>query len=94
VAKGDFVVNSVGASPKFRVKYINDLLQLAVDAHGGLARWNRLKTAKASVSITGAIWQVKCKPDALKDISIETELHKERVVTHFNGQGVCTVFDL
>jgi len=45
------------------------------------------------VSITGAIWQVKGKPDALKDVSIEAELHNERLMTHFNGQGVCTVFD-
>ena len=71
MAKGDFVVNSVGASPKFTVKYMNDLLHCAVDAQGGLARWNRLKMVKASVSITGAIWQVKGKPDVLKDISIE-----------------------
>jgi hypothetical protein len=86
-------VNSVGVSPRFAVKEMNDLLRLAVDAHGGLARWNRLKTVKASVSITGAIWQVKGKPDALKDISIEAELHKERLMTHFNGQGLCTVFE-
>jgi hypothetical protein len=86
-------VNSVGVSPRFAAKEMNDLLRLAVDADGGLARWNRLKTVKASVSITGAIWQVKGKPDPLKDISIETELHKERLITHFNGQGLCTVFE-
>jgi hypothetical protein len=34
---------------------MNDLLQVAVNAHGGLERWNQLKTVKASVSITGAI---------------------------------------
>ena len=42
---------------------MNDLLQVAVDAHGGLERWNQLKTVKASVSITSAIWQLKGKPD-------------------------------
>jgi hypothetical protein len=72
---------------------MSDLLQAAVDAHGGLSRWNLLKTAKASLSITGAIWQLKGKPDALKDVSIEAELHKERLTTHFNGQGLCTVFE-
>jgi hypothetical protein len=71
VAKGDFVVNSVGASPKSTMKYKNYVLHFPVDAHGGVARWNRLKMAKASVSITGAIWPVKGKPDVLKDISIE-----------------------
>ena len=72
---------------------MNDLLQVAVDAHGGLSRWNQLKRVKASLSITGAIWQVKGKPDILKDVSIEAELHKERLTTHLNGKGIRTVFD-
>jgi hypothetical protein len=72
---------------------MNDLLQVAVNAHGGLERWNQLKTVKASVSITGAIWQLKGKPDVLQDITIEAELHKERLTTHFNGQGLGVVFE-
>ena len=72
---------------------MNDLLQVAVDAHGGLSRWNQLKRVKASLSITGAIWQLKGKPDALADVSIEAELHEERLTTHFNGQGTRTVFE-
>jgi hypothetical protein len=72
---------------------MNELLQVAVDAHGGLERWNQLKTVKASVSITGAIWQVKGKPDVLKDVSIEAELHKQRLTTQYNGQGKRTVFE-
>ena len=72
---------------------MTDLLQAAVDAHGGLSRWNRLKTVKASISITGAIWQVKGKPDVLKDTSIEAQLHKEKLTTHFDGQGKRTVFE-
>lgn len=72
---------------------MNDLLQVAIDAHGGLSRWNQLKRVNASLSITGAIWQVKGKPDILKDVSIESELHQERLTTHFNGKGIRTVFE-
>jgi hypothetical protein len=36
---------------------MNDLLQVAVDAHGGLSRWNQLKRGQGNLSITGAIWQ-------------------------------------
>jgi hypothetical protein len=50
---------------------MTDLLQAAVDAHGGLSRWNQLKTVKASLS---------GKPDTLKEISIEAELHNERLI--------------
>jgi hypothetical protein len=32
---------------------MNDLLELAVEAHGGLKRWSQLTTVKASLSITG-----------------------------------------
>jgi quercetin dioxygenase-like cupin family protein len=38
---------------------MNDLLNLAVEAHGGLKRWSQLTTVKASVSITGKLWQLK-----------------------------------
>ena len=66
---------------------MKDLLSAAVNAHGGLSRWNQLKTVKASLSITGAIWHVKGKPDVLKNVSIEAELHEERLTTHFNGHS-------
>jgi hypothetical protein len=72
---------------------MTDLMKAAVDAHGGLSRWNQLKTVKASLSITGVIWQLKGKPDFLKDVTIEAELHKERLTTHFNGQDLRAVFE-
>ena len=50
---------------------MNDLLQVAVSAPGGLSRWNRLKRVKAKLSTTGAILQVKGKSDVLKDVSIQ-----------------------
>lgn len=71
---------------------MNDLLSLAVQAHGGLARWNELKTMTASMSITGAIWQMKGRPDVLKDIVAELSLHEERVVTRYQDQNRRTIF--
>ena len=72
---------------------MHDFLQVAVAAHGGLDRWNRLKSVTATVSITGSLWQLKGRPDVLKDVIIEAELHKERLTTHFPGQGKRTVFE-
>ncbi len=71
---------------------MNALLKLAVDAHGGLARWNQLKTITASMSITGGIWHVKGRPDVLKDIVVETSLHEEKVVTRYRDQNRRTIF--
>ena len=46
---------------------MNDLLDLALQAHGGLKRWNEvIQSVKMEGSITQAIWYVKSKPDYLK----------------------------
>ena len=37
---------------------MDDLLKLAIEAHGGLERWRQFKEARASVSITGALWHL------------------------------------
>jgi hypothetical protein len=41
----------------------------------GLTRWNRLAAVEAHLSISGALWHLKGKPDAFKDIRIEAFLH-------------------
>ncbi len=71
---------------------MNELLKLAVNAHGGLARWNQLKTITASMSSTGAIWHIKGRPGVLKDIVMELSLHEEKVVTRYRDQNRRTIF--
>src|SRR6266478_3300820 len=71
---------------------MNSLLKLATEAHGGVDRWNDLRSLKANLSVTGGIWHVKGKPDILKDIRIELPLHEERLITHFVGQNKRFVF--
>jgi hypothetical protein len=72
---------------------MNELLELAIDAHGGLERWNQLKSVRASMSITGAIYHLKGKPDVLKDVAIEAELHKQTLVMHYRDQQRRTMFE-
>ena len=36
-----------------------------------------IEMVSANLSITGAIWQMKGKPDVLEDVSIEAELHHD-----------------
>jgi hypothetical protein len=69
------------------------LLDLAVQAHGGLARWNAVSSVKIDVSITGAIWYVKGQPDVLKDIIMVVDTQRERVTTAFVGQDRTTIFE-
>jgi hypothetical protein len=71
---------------------MSELLDLAVKAHGGLDRWNRVKTIKVAASITGAIWYVKGKGDFLKNVVLTAETRKERLTVDFPGQTKRAIF--
>ena len=72
---------------------MNDLLNIAIEAHGGLQRWNRVGAIKVAASITGAIWFVKGKGDFLKDVVLTAETRAERVTLDFPGQEKRAVFE-
>ena len=72
---------------------MNHLLELALAAHGGLDRWNALTKVQVRASITGAIWHVKGKPDALKDVAITAHTHKEYLAMDFPGQDKRSLFE-
>jgi hypothetical protein len=72
---------------------MNELLALAIKAHGGLQRWSNVKSLKMQASITGAIWYLKGKPDFLKDIVMTADAKSELVVTEFPGQDKRSIFE-
>jgi hypothetical protein len=72
---------------------INDLLNLALVAHGGLDRWKKVKAIKVAASITGAIWYVKGKGDFLKNVVLTAETRKERLTVDFPGQDKRAIFE-
>ena len=72
---------------------MNELLNLAVKAHGGLERWSKVKSVKVAASITGAIWFVKSKGDALKSVVMTVATKVERLVTDFPGQDKRSIFE-
>jgi hypothetical protein len=45
--------------------WADQLYCIAVEAHGGLKRWSQLTVVKASVFITGELWQLKAQPEDL-----------------------------
>ncbi len=66
---------------------MTELLDLAVKAHGGLERWNKIKAIKVTASITGAIWYVKGKPDVFKNVVLTAQTREERLTVDFPGQN-------
>jgi hypothetical protein len=72
---------------------MSDLLDLAVKAHGGLDRWNKVKAIKVAASITGGIWYVKSKGDFLKNVVLTAETRTERLTVDFPGQDKRSIFE-
>jgi hypothetical protein len=72
---------------------VNELLSLAVKAHGGLERWNKVTSVKVAASITGAIWFVKGKGDSLRNVIMTIETKRERLTMDFPGQDKRSIFE-
>jgi hypothetical protein len=72
---------------------VSDLLESAVAAHGGLDRWNQVKSITVDASITGALWYVKSKGDALKDVRFEVDTTRQLLTMDFVGQDKRSVFE-
>jgi hypothetical protein len=49
---------------------MSELRDLVIDAHGGIARWNKVKTIEGDMSITGGLWARKGWPDVLKSVHV------------------------
>jgi hypothetical protein len=56
-----------------------DLLDTAIQAHGGLERWNQLDSVSARLIQGGALWSLKGHPRLLDDVVVTAKLHEERV---------------
>jgi hypothetical protein len=70
-----------------------ELLDIAVEAHGGLDRWHEVNAVEIAVSITGAIWYLKSQPNVLDNIVMLADTDRERVTTSFVDQDKRTVFE-
>jgi hypothetical protein len=58
---------------------MNKLVKLAIDAHGGLARWKRFTMLSVHGINGGMLWGAKGKAGVLDDATITVDLRSERV---------------
>jgi hypothetical protein len=72
---------------------MNDLLEMAVAAHGGLERWSAVNTIDVDLSITGGIWHVKGRPNVLQNITMQVHTDEERVAATFADKDMRTTFE-
>lgn len=72
---------------------MNDLLSLALEAHGGLRRWDAFSKLRAEVSVDGAIWHLKQQAGLLTDKIFEIDTHAERLsITPFGAANRRSMF--
>jgi hypothetical protein len=72
---------------------MTELLKLAVEAHGGLERWNKVRTIEVVGSITGGLWYLKGKGDYLKNVVVTAETWRQRLTMDFPGQNKRSIFE-
>jgi hypothetical protein len=72
---------------------MNDLLETALTAHGGLDRWDDVKAITVDASITGAFWYLKNQGDALKAIRFEVDTTRQRLTMDYVGQDKRSVYE-
>lgn len=58
---------------------MNELVDLAIAAHGGWERWQQLRKLTAHVSVGGAMWHVKGWPDVFANARVTIEPHRQHV---------------
>ena len=72
---------------------MNDLLETALGAHGGLERWDDVKAITVDASITGAFWYLKKQGDALRAIRFEVETTRQRLTMDHFGKDKRSVYE-
>src|SRR6202040_1482425 len=71
---------------------MDELLKLAIEAHGGLEHWREFNVVRANASITGALWHLKGQPDVRINVQVVAQLHRQHLVTHLIGKDRRTIF--
>ncbi len=56
---------------------MNDLLKLAIEAHGGLEKWNQFKQVRIHMLVGGMLWAAKGQGDVISDSYFETNLREQ-----------------
>jgi hypothetical protein len=71
---------------------MDNLLKLAIEAHGGLERWRQFNVVRTNVSITGALWCLKGRPDVLNNVQVVAQIHRQHLATHLMAKDRRTIF--
>jgi len=73
---------------------MNELLLLALDAHGGLENWRKVKRVDIGLNLSGFLFEKKKHPDGLNNVllSVDTK-HMRTLISPFPARGFQGVFE-
>ena len=57
------------------------LLQLALDAHGGIERWRKAESVDVKISLTGGLYQLKGFPEGVPNVTMRFDARKPVAMT-------------
>ncbi len=73
---------------------MHELVEFAIEAHGGLARWQALRNIKINASIGGLLFDLKGQSETFKNIDIEVDCERVRTIYKpFGGPGCHGLFE-
>jgi len=58
---------------------MNELLDLTLQAHGGLERWRQIQSLDVRVSLTGGLYLLKGFPEGVPDVTMRIDTHQPAV---------------
>jgi hypothetical protein len=57
---------------------MNELVNLAIDAQGGLDRWRKFQTVTAHLLVGGVLWEMKGHGDAIEQVDVKVNLLEQK----------------
>jgi hypothetical protein len=60
-------------------RLVSDLLETALEAHGGLESWQKVRRLDARVTLAGYLFELKQHPAGLRTVSVQVETHRPGV---------------
>ena len=57
---------------------MNELLELAVAAHGGLDRWHSYRSISLELSVGGVLWELKGQDGLFANATYQADTHTQR----------------
>lgn len=64
---------------------MSDLLDFAIQSHGGLERWNAFQNLTVDVSVGGALWAFKGQPNLFDDSRYVAQTHEQQAIIYRVG---------